>query len=328
MVAHMECYYLSTVVSLSPFKKICDCWLCFRQPAIIQPIPTPPLAGASILEPIKCPRAFLEDVKFIQDIHDTATLRSVVSSMCRTAPKDDIGGLLPSNFRNPRPITCGGMSRIYSATDSVRDEEVIIKITDRSRSLGGFESHGYGLLRTAGLPMPRILWSGQRGMYDILILEKLVCTLTAALTGIAHKHHVFGGMLKPIIHHVDALLRGLKDNGIVFCDLSADNIMCRFSPDSTSMELILIDPQFALPFATLSSKVGHEWAEHFDRVHFGLKLRALSLVPQRNSLHSIADKMCKELLGFVPSDSDVKVWLTKKLPSTLRIAYGLLGKIL
>lgn len=331
----MDGVSLTTVVSRFPLKRVCDFWLCYRKRPPLSPMPTPPLSSSTppfdALRPMRTPPGLLNAVKFIQDIHDSTTLKSEVSTLCRTLPQADIRSMLPPHtfcLSSPvKPITCGGMSRIYEAR-MLEFGDVIVKITDRRRSLGKYESYGYTLLQKAGLPIPILHYKVSQNGFDIMAMERLTCTLTTLLTAIAHNQRDFGDLLTHIITWIDALLRKLQDFDLAFCDLSADNIMCRIT-EGKHIEFVLIDPQFAVSMSHLSAKMGAEWAESVDRIHFGLKMRALSLMKQKDGaspcLQRIAERICKELIGYLPPAGDVRQWLTGKLPSILRIAYSLLG---
>jgi hypothetical protein len=293
---------------------------------VIRPKPSQPL------QPIPCPRQLLRAIHYIQDVHDHTTLRSIANSMCRTkaVKVDDVRGFLPSEYACLEPITCGGMSRIYSAKRVVEEsqEDVIIKITDRTTSLGRHEIHGYKLLTSAGIATPNIVWhDAARGRYEVTIMQRLDCTVTSLLTAIAHNLQEFEPVLDVLMRHVGALLHALSDANIAFCDLSSDNIMCRYDAATESLELVLIDPQFALPITELAKHLGAKWAKHVDRIHLAMKIRALSLLSHGKAMRITTKRACEDLMGFTPTDADVRTWLTRKLPACLRIAYQQLCRI-
>ncbi len=306
---------------------------------VIRPAPTHPLT------PIHCPRNLLTAIHYIQDVHDSTTLRSIANSMCRTKAVrvDDVRSFLPAEYACLEPITCGGMSRIYAAKrvdvthSEGRDacdpeherciEDVIIKLTDRTTSLGRHEQYGYRLLQAAGIETARIMWHDTKGKYDIIVLQRLDCTVTSLLTAIAHNQEEFMPVFHSLMQHIASLVHALTNAGISFCDLSADNIMCRFDSANNTLHLVLIDPQFALPTVQLARHLGLKWATHVDRIHLAMKIRALSMLSHGTHMRVVTRKSCDELLGFVPSDAEVHVWLMRKLPACLRIAYHILCRL-
>ena len=301
---------------------------------VIRPAPTHPLA------PIPCPRNLLTAVHYIQDVHDSTTLRSIANSMCRTKAVrvDDVRAILPAEYACLEPITCGGMSRIYAAKRVERDSSeggggdsgvghVIVKVTDRTTSLGRHEHYGYKLLKDAGIETAHVVWHDSKGKYDIIVLQRLDCTVTSLMTAIAHNQAEFMPIFHSLMQHIASLVHSLANAGISFCDLSADNIMCRHDPIHNTLHLVLIDPQFALPTTELARHLGVKWATHVDRIHLAMKIRALSLLSHGTAMRVVTRKACDELLGFVPSDADVQTWLTRKLPACLRIAYHILCRL-
>jgi hypothetical protein len=300
---------------------------------VIRAAPRHPLA------PIPCPRQLLTAVHYIQDVHDSTTLRSIANSMCRTKAVrvDDVRSFLPAEYACLEPITCGGMSRIYAAkrvegersesSEEYGVERVIVKVTDRTTSLGRHEHHGYRLLQAAGIETARIVWHDSKSKYDIIVLQRLDCTVTSLLTAIAHNQAEFMPIFHSLMQHIASLVHSLANAGISFCDLSSDNIMCRHDPETHTLHLVLIDPQFALPTSELAKHLGIKWATHVDRIHLAMKIRALSMLSHGTAMRSVTRKACDELLGFVPGDADVRMWLTRKLPACLRIAYHMLCRL-
>jgi hypothetical protein len=301
---------------------------------VIRPPPNHPLAH------IPCPRNLLTAVHYIQDVHDSTTLGSIANRMCRTKAVrvDDVRSLLPAEYACLEPITCGGMSRIYAAKrvegdrdgDSAHEygiDHVIVKVTDRTTSLGRHEHYGYRLLQAAGIETANVVWQATKGKYDIIVLQRLDCTVTSLLTAIAHNQAEFMPIYHALMQHIAALVHALTNAGISFCDLSADNIMCRHDPRKNTLHLVLIDPQFALPTSELSKHLGIKWAKHVDRIHLAMKIQALSMVSHGNVMRAVTCKACDDLLGFVPKDADVHVWLTRKLPACIRIAYHVLSRL-
>jgi len=320
-------------------QRMCDAWSVRNKwrkkllesggvDVVIRPAPTHPL------DPIPCPRNLLTAVHYIQDVHDSTTLRSIANSMCRTKAVrvDDVRAILPAEYACLEPITCGGMSRIYAAKRVAGDsnecvEHVIVKVTDRTTSLGRHEHYGYKLIQDAGIETAKVVWHDSKGKYDIIVLQRLDCTLTSILTAIAHNQTEFMPIFELVMQHIASLVHALSNAGISFCDLSADNIMCRHDPVRNTLHLVLIDPQFALPTTELARHLGKKWATHVDRIHLAMKIRALSLLSHGTAMRVVTRKACDELLGFVPSDADVHMWLTRKLPACLRIAYHILCRL-
>ena len=83
--------------------------------------------------PMMFPPEFMRHARSIRASRDTSTLHSVVSKLCRT-PTIDLEFLskcVPQRYHSITPLTCGGMSRIYSALDRESGNlPVVIKVTE------------------------------------------------------------------------------------------------------------------------------------------------------------------------------------------------------
>lgn len=272
---------------------------------------------------IKCSQLLLDTVRTIQKIHDKVTLASSLRTRCLTG---DIPGSLfdkiPQQYRVKNHITLGGMSRIYTAS-STSGTEYIMKITDTSKSLGGHEMKGYKLLQQHDIPSARVEFHTCIDTYHVTVIEKLECTLTTLILAISTTKG-FSPLIQSVIGGLECLLALLEKARVTFVDLTTDNIMCRLSDDQSTLELVLIDPQFVVPMDTLALKLGKAYAENIDRIHVCMKLLGVSRLKTSDVVVKHANTVCKQCLGYVPDIHEVVDMLTKRVPGVVRTAYGLL----
>lgn len=268
----------------------------------------------------------LDQAAKTRTIRDFKMLQSV-TSLCRT-PRLDVqfvAKCIPDSYKDVRELTCGGMSRIFSATSGhgTSSSNVVIKVTDCSRGLGMHEYDCYTLLAQNGFNIPTIDYVAKYGNTLIMILSRYAFSLSSLFFSLAttnsHNQGTNPRILDDIIECVCCLLNKLKERDIAYCDFSPDNIMVDIDTTTLCGKLVLIDPQFALPMSHLASKLGRHWAENIDRVHFAHKVRILALQDRR--LSHISDTICTKFLGHVPSEKETTKWVLNVLPHGLRIAY-------
>lgn len=260
---------------------------------------------------------FLKDAYTVLSDRNSTILQTV-TSLCRTSPLDTktIEQCIPTKYSNVRELTCGGMSRIYSC----RDADVVIKTTDCSRGLGLHEYDSYQMLSSHSFPVPSIHYAAMYNTYLLMILSRHSFSLSTLLITLARRNAPRdSGMLETILLNVAFLVRRLKETGITYCDFSPDNIMIDVNPDDMTGRCILIDPQFVMHTTTLAKKLGANWADNIDRVHFAYKVRALAI--NEPYMLPIARAVCTTMLGYVPSTRQTKRWILNVLPDGLRIAY-------
>jgi len=247
--------------------------------------------------------------------------------LCRT-PRleiDVIKRCIPAKYTTVRELTCGGMSRIYEARSE--DQVVVVKTTDCSRGLGMHEYACFEFLEEKGLPIPHIMYIAMYGKILIMILPQYTFSLSSLLFALAARHRQTvedRTLLDATLHNIRYLLKQFKDQKISYCDFSPDNIMVDVDPKTMAGRLVLIDPQFALPMTHLTKKIGKHWAQNIDRVHFAYKIRVLAMTDSH--MDHIANRICTEFLGFVPTEKETKRWILNVLPHGLRVAYDCIDK--
>lgn len=281
----------------------------------------PPIALETQI--INLPLTVLNKARFIQNEHD-AHMRLRTKTVCRTKPMEipDVAALLPPALKKYTPtheLTAGGMSRIFATNDPT----VLLKISDISRGWSKHESTGYDLLGSRSIPAATVLYAGFHKGYLILAVEKLSCTVASVIQSLACTDALY---LDEVVRGMRALLTNLRRAHLTFCDLSPDNIVCRHldkGGETVLVELVLIDPQFAVPTTELAIYMGERRAEEFDTVHLSLKIMAMGAVSKDGTLRLLTDAACCALLGLedLPSEKSMTQWLLTDLPMGLRLAY-------
>jgi hypothetical protein len=265
---------------------------------------------------IRFKESLLNDTYKVRAERNSHILRHV-TSLCRTSRvhTDIITKCIPEQYTDVEELTCGGMSRIYSA-----EPGVVIKTTDCSRGLGLYEYSAYMMLERDNFPIPSIEYVAMYGQYLIIILSRHSFSLSSLLLALARRASpADSGTLDAVLHNVRYLLHEFKQKDITYCDFSPDNIMIDANPETGIGRCILIDPQFVVRTSHLTLSMGRHWAENIDRVHFAYKIRALAI--QEPQLMTIAHRVCTEFLGYVPSAKQTKRWILNVLPDGLRVAY-------
>ena len=267
-------------------------------------------------------RGVLDDAYRIRSVRNSQILRRV-TSLCRTSRLETsvIAKCIPAVYTDVEEMTCGGMSRIYSAKSVDNTEPpVVVKTTDCSRGLGLYEYDSYMMLARKNFQIPSIHYVAMYSNYLIIILSRHSFSLSSLLLALAGRNSPGDlGMLESIMHNIRHLLYSFRLKNITYCDFSPDNIMIDVDPGTLTGKFVLIDPQFAVHTSRLSNIIGHNWVDNIDRVHFAYKVRALAI--QEPSMQNLAYKVCTEFLGYVPSPKHTKRWILNVLPDGLRIAY-------
>lgn len=310
----------TTVSDLSPLTKF---FLCASSSI---PLTKFHLTYRKLQEPqgpvkIQFTKGFLDDAYIVRSDRNSHNLRNV-TTLCRTSrlDTDTVSQCIPSKYVNVKELTCGGMSRIYASHSSLDGTPVVIKTTDCSRGMGLYEYDSYQMLARHNFPIPSIHYAAMYSKYLILILSRQSFSLsTLLLTLAARDSSLDSGILESILQNVAFLLHSLRLNDITYCDFSPDNIMIDVDQETMSGKCIIIDPQFVIPTHTLARKLGSNWADNIDRVHFAYKVRTLAIMEP--CMIPLARKICTEFLGYVPSEKQTKKWILSVLPDGLRIAY-------
>lgn len=271
--------------------------------------------------PLHICRECLAKASTMRMIRNTRMLKNV-TDLCRTPHIDPefVQKCIPSAYYDVTTMTCGGMSRIYTAHLIGSFDTVVIKVTDCSKGLGMYEYASYKLLQRHGFSVPRIDYVASYNAILLMIMKKYTFSLATLLIALgAYKMPGRETIVSDIITHIRYILQQFRAKGLTYCDFSPDNVMVDIDTRTMQGRLVLIDPQFLVSSKTLSTKLGKRWALNVDRVHFVHKLRLLAI--QEPGLIDISDRVSKDLLGYVPSEKEAKDWILYTLPDGLRIAY-------
>lgn len=214
--------------------------------------------------------------------------------------------------------THGGMGRIYG----LRDATKILKIGDVRTGWCKFEHQNYQRLEAMRLPCPHVYHAEIRTVdgvpYFVAVLERLEFTLTAFIRAIGRR----GGDPKIVVNIVLQLLRALRHHGLVYADLSPDNIMFR-ALQNDQYEIAFIDPQFLVNLTDFST-IGATKARAFDTIYAALKIQAIGLLDP--DVRKFTNAITKGILGHVPPEKRTRYWLMNEAPVGLFIAYAALRR--
>lgn len=231
---------------------------------------------------------------------------------CKTAaiPVDVVRAIAASlGVTTRRQEAAGGMGRVFALSDPDR----VLKISDATTSWSAFEPRAYAVLRERDVPCVRLVGSVSHPPYVAMVLDRAEVTLTAIVRAAAR---VRPDSARSLARAVRPLLAGLRAAGLVFGDLSPDNVML------AGADLVLIDPQFLVDAAAFRRRMGEARAHAFDTVYLALKIQAIGFVDVR------AAAFARELAGAVlgreaPADDTAARWLLREAPVGLFLAYDI-----
>ena len=216
--------------------------------------------------------------------------------------------------------THGGMGRIYA----LRHANKILKIADVKTSWCKYEAKNYKLLQDRGLPAAGVHAATLRALaettYLVMVLERLEFTMTAFIRAIGRSHGP--GDVKAVTGMLRVLVNAIADAGLVYGDLSPDNIMFRPVGGGSTYELALIDPQFLVPEPEFAAKLGAARSRAFDTTYLALKIQAIGMLDP--PVAKFADAVCAGILGHLPAEKQTRHWLVHEAPVGLFMAYDAL----
>ncbi len=240
-------------------------------------------------------------------------------TQCRTKSPEGLAELIDGlKIKIDALETHGGMGRIYA----LRDPSKVLKVADVRTSWCKFEPRNYRVLRECKVPCATVHASLSRKCRDtayiLLLLERLEFTMTAFIRALgrtsAHPT-IVSGMLQDI-------LRLLRENDLVFGDLSPDNIMFR-SLGGHVYELALVDPQFLVRGESFRKVLGHTRGTAFDTTYLALKVQAIGLLDP--PVAKFTNAVCAKILGHLPAEKHTRYWLLHEAPTALFVAYDILN---
>lgn len=233
---------------------------------------------------------------------------------CRTKQPRDLPELVEGLHVTIRAQeTQGGMGRIYRLRDASR----VLKVADIRTSWSKHEARNYEILRSKGVSCADVIAAAVKADHSILVLERLDFTMTAFIRAAGR----IGASSKWVAGMVRGVLDALREAGLVYGDLSPDNIMFR-SFGSSEYELALIDPQFVVPAEDFLKAMGSTRGNAFDTVYVALKIHAIGLMDP--AVSKFTQSVCSGILGHVPREQRTRYWLVHEAPVGLCIAYDIL----
>jgi hypothetical protein len=216
-------------------------------------------------------------------------------------------------------MTMGGISRIYKTDQS--DKIVKVTLAVDTVGYGRYEKKGYELLNDASIPAAKVLYVGIEGKFLILVIENLCCSLGSILrsSSLADIHTI-----QEVIKCIKDVLGMLLYSGLVFIDLSPDNIMY----DEKTNSLKLIDAQFVIHKHLLTDELGLLWTNNIDTISIALRILALGMLhDSREDTKTISRIMCASILEKkCPKHLSVIRWLKHDMPMMLTTSFALQQK--
>lgn len=239
---------------------------------------------------------------------------TLCSSKCRTEPPQNLQELTDGLQIKVRALeTHGGMGRIYR----LQDVSHVLKVADIRTSWSKYESRNYEVLRSKGIACAHVVSSAVKEQYLVMVLERLEFTMTAFIRAAART----GASPKWVAGMLCGILDSLRDSGLVFGDLSPDNIM--FRSVGSGYEIALIDPQFLVPSRDFLKSMGSARGNAFDTVYLSLKVHAIGILDK--TVLKFCESVCVGILGHVPREKQTRRWLTHEAPVGLFVAYDILS---
>jgi hypothetical protein len=219
------------------------------------------------------------------------------------------------------PMTMGGISRLYRT--SRPDSVVKVSLAVDKNGFGRYEKRGYEMLHDASIPAAKVLHVGISGRFLVLVIEKLYCSI-----GTIIRSSKLSDMdtIQQVIVGMKSVLGMLLYAGLVFIDLSPDNIMY----DHTKKCLKLIDAQFVVSRSVLQQELGAFWSDNVDTISLAVRVLALGMLRSSDDnvtalsriiAASLLEKKC-------PSQHSVLKWLKEDMPMLLTTSFGISKKMM
>ena len=263
-------------------------------------------------------------------------------SRCRTKSPARLADLTEGlGVRVDTLETHGGMGRIYA----LRDPDKILKVADVKTSWSKYEAKNYQLLEARGVPVATVHAAVLRALaettYLVMVLERLEFTMTAFIRAVGRRPGP--GDVQAVTGVLRKLLDALDAAGLVYGDLSPDNIMLRpiaggaaydaggaaydagaaaYDARGAAYDVALIDPQFVVPEPEFAAKLGAARSRAFDTTYLALKVQAIGMLDP--AVAKFADAVCAGILGHVPAQKQTRHWLLHEAPVGLFMAYDAL----
>ncbi|XP_033736588.1 casein kinase I-like [Pecten maximus] len=142
-----------------------------------------------------------------------------------------------NKYRLDRIISSGHFGKIYVGTDRYTGEVVAIKVQHpwRGRTNLRHEYEVYTELQ-GGIGIPKVLWFGRDGRYDVMVMELLGTSLEDRLVSQSHKFS-----LKTVLLLAEVLIdrfEYIHSKGYIYRDLKPDNFLSGFGSKENIIYLI------------------------------------------------------------------------------------------
>lgn len=216
------------------------------------------------------------------------------------------------------PMTMGGISRLYRTSSSSTVVKVSLAVD--TNGYGRYE-RGYEMLNDACIPAAKVLHVGISGKYLVLVIEKLCCSI-----GNIIRSSKLSDMdtIQELIVGMKSVLSMLMYAGLVFIDLSPDNIMY----DEKTNCLKLIDAQFVVSKSLLQQELGEIWSNNVDTITLALRVMALGMLKSSNdNVTTLSRIVCASILERkCPKKSSAFKWLREDMPMLLTTSFRIANK--
>ena len=224
-------------------------------------------------------------------------------------------------YQVTEPMTMGGISRLYRTSSA--DTVVKVSLSVDDNGYGRYEKRGYEMLNQASIPAAKVLHVGISGKFLVLVIEKLCCSI-----GNIIRSSRLSDMdtIQDVIVGMKSVLGMLMYAGLVFIDLSPDNIMY----DEHSNSLKLIDAQFVVSKRLLQAELGDMWSTNVDTISLALRILALGMLKSsHDSVTTLSRIACASILEKkCPKTPCVLKWFREDMPMLLTTSFNIQKKVL
>lgn len=132
--------------------------------------------------------------------------------------------IIAGRYQKGEKIGSGSFGEIYEGTDLEKNQPVAIKIENsQSKSLQLLYESKIIKVLEGGLGIPKVLWSGNEGSYNVMVMERLGMSLESLFSNCNHKFSLKTTLM--IADQIICRVEYVHSKGFLHRDIKPDNFL-------------------------------------------------------------------------------------------------------